>query len=510
MKKNLILIAFIIVKFILQYTLISPEYDLHRDEYLHLDQGSHLAWGYISVPPVTSWFAYLIKLLGNGVFWVKFFPALFGALTLLIVWKTIETLKGGIYALVLGSLAILVSVILRINILFQPNSFDIFFWTFLYFTLVKYIQTNQSKWLHWLGIAAGFGILSKYNIAFLIIGLIPALLCTKQRIIFINKDFYISIGIAFIIVLPNVIWQITNHFPTLNQLKALSDTQLVNVNRGDFIKEQFLNFLSSIHIIIAAFFSFFIYAPFKKYRFIVISYVITLSVFIFFKAKGYYAIGLYPILIAFGSVYLEYLFSNGWKKYLQYVAIGLTIVLCIPFLRLAFPYMSPAEMQQHNERYKSFGLLRWEDGKDHSMPQDFADMVGWSNLAKVVDSTYEITDQKENTLVMCDNYGQAGAINYYSKFKDIHAVSFNADYINWIPLSKEIKNIILVKDATDSDSARTKERPYFDTIQLVGINNNVFSREVGTKIFLLKGAKVDINKIILQRIQAEKKGNVNQ
>ncbi|CEJ71010.1 hypothetical protein BN1195_03349 [Chryseobacterium oranimense G311] len=66
MKKNyLLLIFFIIAKFILQYSLISTEYELHRDEYLHLDQANHLAWGYLSVPPMNSWLAWLIKLLGG-------------------------------------------------------------------------------------------------------------------------------------------------------------------------------------------------------------------------------------------------------------------------------------------------------------------------------------------------------------------------------------------------------------------------------------------------------------
>ncbi|MBO9683803.1 MAG: glycosyltransferase family 39 protein, partial [Flavisolibacter sp.] len=101
-KKNFILLGFILLKFLLQYALINPYYDLHRDEYLHLDQANHLAWGYLSVPPVTSWIAWIIQLLGNSIFWVKFFPALFGALTVLVVWKTIEELKGNLFALVLG------------------------------------------------------------------------------------------------------------------------------------------------------------------------------------------------------------------------------------------------------------------------------------------------------------------------------------------------------------------------------------------------------------------------
>ena len=131
-------------------------------------------------------------------------------------------------------------------------------------------------------------------------------------------------------------------------------------------------------------------------------------------------------------------------------------------------------------------------------------MIGWKNLAKKVDSTYSLLPNKLNTLVFCDNYGQAGAINYYSKFKNINAVSFNADYINWIQLDREIKNIILVKEVDDDDSGRAKERPLFDTVRLVGENSNPYSRELGTKIFLLQGAKTDINKIFAEKIKEYK------
>ena len=46
-KRTVLLVGFIILKFVLQYVLIDPEYDLHRDEYLHLDQAGHPAWGYL-------------------------------------------------------------------------------------------------------------------------------------------------------------------------------------------------------------------------------------------------------------------------------------------------------------------------------------------------------------------------------------------------------------------------------------------------------------------------------
>jgi len=237
-----ILWGLILLKFILQYLLIDPVYELHRDEFLHLDQARHLAWGYTSVPPVTSWISYLIRLLGNDIFWIKFFPALFGALTMLVVWKTIEELKGGWFALTLGAISVLFSILLRINTLYQPNSLDILSWTLLYFALVKYISTEKSNWLYWAAVIFALGFLNKYNMAFLILGLIPAILLTKHRQIFRNKHLYGAVALALLLISPNLIWQYQNNFPLIHHLNELAATQLVNVNRADFLKEQLLFF----------------------------------------------------------------------------------------------------------------------------------------------------------------------------------------------------------------------------------------------------------------------------
>src|SRR6187549_721376 len=147
-KRTIILIGFIALKFLLQFLLLSPEYDLQRDEYLHLDQANHMAAGYLSVPPFTSWTSYIIQLLGNSRFWVKFFPATYGALTIYIVWKSVEELNGNLFALILGTTCVLFSALLRLNTLYQPNSFDVLSWTAMYYVLLRYFQTNHSKWLY--------------------------------------------------------------------------------------------------------------------------------------------------------------------------------------------------------------------------------------------------------------------------------------------------------------------------------------------------------------------------
>jgi len=61
-------------------------------------------------------------------------------------------------------------------------------------------------------------------------------------------------------------------------------------------------------------------------------------------------------------------------------------------------------------------------------------------------ATYNMipTDERENTLAICYNYGQAGALNYFNRKKMPEAYAYNTDYIYWLPRLKKIQNILLV------------------------------------------------------------------
>jgi hypothetical protein len=504
-KKTALLLFFIILKFVLQYFAIDSSYELHRDEFLHLDLGKHLAWGYQSVPPVTGWISYIILTLGNSVFWVKFFPALFGALTVVFVWKTIEALKGNLFALILGAVAVTFSVLLRINTLYQPNSLEFLCWTVLFYIIIKYINSNENKWIWLAALTFAIGFLNKYNISFLLIGLLPAFLLTEHRKIFVNKHFYLAILATLVIISPNLIWQYNNGLPVVHHLETLANTQLVYVNRFDFLKGQLLFFSGALFVIIAAFISFFRYPPFKKYKLFFWSYIFIIALYFYLKAKAYYAIGLYPMLLAFGAVYLEQLLQKGTWRYLRPVLIAIPILLMVPMHRIMLPVLSPEQIIKKADVFNKFGLLRWEDGKNHDLPQDFADMRGWKELAGIVDSAFDSITEKEQVLIHCDNYGQTGAINFYGKQTYIQAVSLNADYMNWYELDQtEYKHVILVQHHSDTDPNREREKPWFENISLVGEIKDPYSREKGGRVYLLKGAKISINDYFKKEIQGRK------
>lgn len=503
-SKYLLLLLFVLFKFCLQFSLISHEYSLHRDEFLHLDQGQHLDWGYVSVPPLSALISYVIYLLGNSVFWIKFFPALFGALTIVVVWETIETLKGNLFALVLGSVSVLFSVITRMNILFQPNSLDILVWTFFYYTIIQYITSEKNKWLYVAGITFAFGFLNKYNIIFLILGLLPAILFTTHRKVLANKHLYYALALAFFIVLPNLIWQFQHDFPVVGHMKELKETQLENVDLGDFIKEQILFFLGAFFVLIIGFISFWRYKAFKEYRVFFWSFLFTMIIFVFFKAKAYYTIGLYPILLAFGAIYTEKLLQGKWLKYLRPVAILIPVFLFIPMYQLAFPNVSPEHIMNNRERYKKLGMLEWEDGKEHDLPQDFADMLGWQELAQTTDKALNTIGNTSNTLIICDNYGQTGAVNFYAKNKSVKAVSFNADYVNWFPLEKKITTLVWVKEAENKEYLLKMGEKRFNQVIVFDSIENKLAREKGTTIYILKKPKTDVNVLLKKWISEAK------
>ena len=487
----IMLLFFVILKFVLQYVLIHPAFDLHRDEYLHLDQANHLAWGYESVPPFTSWISYIILLFGNHQWLIKFFPALYGCLTIIIVWKITHALQGGLFAKVLGAMAITFSAILRINILYQPNSFDILSWTAVYGSVIAYVLYERPRWLYAAAVCFALGFLNKYNIIFLLVGLLPAMLLTAHRKLFLNKHLYGAIMLAAVMIAPNLFWQYQNNFPVVRHMKALQESQLVHVDRFDFLKEQMLFFVSSLYILIAALLSFFMHKPYSKFRFLAYAFFITFLTFVYLKAKSYYAIGLYPILFSFGCIYLEQLLQRKPIAYLRPVLLAVTFLLGLPLLKIAFPIYHPRQMIEKSDMYNKFGMLRWEDGLNHSLPQDFADMLGWRELAKKVDDAQGMLQDSTLTLILCDNYGQAGAINYYSR-KRLKALSFNADYINWFDLGRTYQHIIRIKEFESDDRTIQNHEKDFEKVFVAGSIIDSLAREKGTTIYVFKNAKINI------------------
>ena len=498
----LYLLAFI--KLIIPFFLQNSYYQPHRDEFLYLAEGHHMAWGYMEVPPLLSLFAWVTNLFGGSMFWIKIWPALFGALTFLLTGKIIISLGGRSFALLLGWLPFMVDGYMRLFFLFQPNFLEVFFWTMLAFSLIRYVQTLQNKWLYIFGISAGLGMMSKYSVSFYAISIVAGLIFTRQRKIFLNKHFYYGILIAIIIFLPNLLWQYNHRFPVITHMQELQEQQLQFIDPVDFIISQFLMNLPCLFTWLTGLL-FLIFSPSGRiFRFIGWAYLFVVTLLVALHGKDYYSLGAYPVLFAFGGVYMEQLTTVKFK-WVRYVVVLFSVVLGLYALPLTMPVAKPETLAKY---YVATGLNeanKWEELQVHPLPQDFADMMGWKEMSLKAGAVYNSLPKevRMKTLVYCRGYFSAGALNFYRKESGLPEVySDNASFLLWMPEKYNIKNLLLVgHQIPDSDDK------VFQQFEKMTVKDSIVMplfRENGMKFVLFENGNDSINSIIEKGVAALK------
>jgi 4-amino-4-deoxy-L-arabinose transferase-like glycosyltransferase len=504
-KEYRILFLLALIKFTLPFLLQNPLYEPHRDEFLYLAEAHHMAWGFMEIPPLLSVFAWITNFFGHGIFWIKFWPSLFGALTYFLVGKIIIQLGGKAFALFLGFLPFILGLYLRLNFLFQPNFLEVFFWTMIAYSIFRFIQTGKNKWLYVLGISIGFGMISKYSVAFFAISILGGILITKNRKIILNKHLYFAALIALMIFLPTLLWEYYNHFPVVVHMKELQRTQLQYVSPKGFLIDQVLMNLPGFFIWLAGLF-FLVFKEKGKYRIFAWAYLFVILLLLYFHGKDYYSAGVYPVLFAFGAFQLER-FANKHSKAWKYVFIIIPLAIGIPIIPLGLPVAKPAKLAAYYNamHVEKVGFLKWEDLKNHPLPQDFADMLGWKEMTTKTAAAYSTltSEEKKNAIIFADNYGEAGAINFYrDQYNLPEAYSDNASFLYWLPDSINIINIVLITD--DKEEMQHPFLKDFSSAVLFDSITNVYARERGSLIIILKGANEKMREMFRKKIEADK------
>lgn len=500
----LYLLAFL--KIVIPYFLQNSFYEPHRDEFLYLAEGHHLAWGFMEVPPMLSVFAWLTHVFGDGIFWIKLWPSLFGAGTFIIAGEIVLSLGGRAFALLLLFLPFIFGAYLRLFFLFQPNTPEVFFWTMIAYSTVRFVQTQKNKFLYLLGVSIGLGMLSKYSVSIFVASVFIGLLFTRHRTIFLNKHFWLAMVIGFIIFLPNLIWQYIEKFPVVYHMNELQRTQLQYVNPIHFLLDQLLMNFPCVFIWIAGLWYVSFLSKGKNYRFIGWSYLFVIVLLLIGHGKNYYALGVYPVLFAFGGVHLEELTAikrKGWR----FIYVIVPILLGIYFIPLLLPVFRPDKLAHFYSKTNmaKTGLLRWEDLKDHPLPQDFSDMLGWEEMAQKMSKAYETLDsnEKKHTIIFCDNYGMAGAVSFYAKKYHLpEAYSDNASFLYWLPEGMHIDNLLLITD--DKNEMQHDFVKDFSSAVVTDSVTAPFAREHGDLIILFKGGNDAFNQMFKEKIEKDK------
>lgn len=472
------------------HVLTSTNYHLHRDEYLYFDEGKHLDWGFMEVPPVTPFLGKLADLLGGSVFAIRLFPALIGSLTIILAGFLVKRLGGKTWAILFCCLGLLFSpALLNTNSLLQPVSFNQFFWFLTAYVLLLYVQTQKASYAYLFGLSLALGFLTKYSIIFYALGLLLGILLTPERKLLRQKEPYIALGMALLIALPNLLWQYQHNFPILAHMEELAESQLVHVNWGDFIGSQFLFHVSLSVIWIAGLITLFTISRLKAYRFIGIAWLSTLLLIGFLHGKAYYTIGAFTILFPVGAIGIEHAFKKNTGKFVLLMLIILPILPALPY---ALPILSIDKMKKYAtymSQYEGFDTqLKWEDGKYYDLPQDYADMQGWEELSqRVADFYYSLTpEQQSQTMIYAGSYGHASSLNYFQdKYKLPDIQGLNGSHMIWAKRNVDFKYQIMIEEEKQHTSTWFEEMTVVDSI------HNPYAREKGY-IHFRQNPKLDV------------------
>lgn len=456
-------------------------YELHRDEYLYYQQGQHFALGYLENPPLIGYLGMISSWLGGSEAWIKFWPCLFGAATVVLTCLIVAELGGKIFAQFIGGLSIITGSFIRMHYLFQPNFLDIFFWTLAVYFLIRYISSKEQKFILWLAISLAFGWWGKYSILFMAIAIVTGLLLSPYRKVFANKKTWVAAAVAFLIILPNIIWQYFHNWPLLHHMEELQSTQLKYINKKDFLAEQVMMLLSVAVIWITGL----IWVLRKKeWRILGIVYVAVIALLLLGSGKAYYAVGVYPMLLAAGAVAIERFSEKRiWIRYiLPIVIIGFNYMI----MPLLLPTRTPEKLAVY---YEKIGFKnKWEDLQYHPLPQDFADMLGWKELTGKTEKFYTgLPDStKANTTIFCSNYGQAGALKFYGRDDDFKnkIISTNGSFALWMPESAARKNFLFIADREPDNKNPIFQ--HFEKSRVVDVVTDKYSRQYGNKIIYLE------------------------
>ncbi len=482
-----------LLKFVLPIFLQDSLYELQRDEFLYYQQGQHLALGYLENPPLLSYLGMISSGFGGSEAWIKFWPCLFGAATVVLTCLITAELGGKIFAQFLSSLGIITGAYLRIHYLFQPNILDIFFWTLAVYFLIRYVNTKDQKFIYWLAISLALGWWGKYSVIFMAAAMLGGIILSPYRQMLTRKHSWLAAGIGLLIVIPNLWWQYGHNWPLVHHMKELQETQLRFMNPLDFIKDQFMLLLTVVFIWIGGLIWLFKH---KECRFLFYTYILVILLLILGRGKSYYSLGIYPLLLAAGAVAWEqWTEKRRWTRYALSLLILVLGYLVQPML---LPIWKPGKLAAF---YTKIGFDHvWEDQEKHPLPQDFADMLGWKELAEKTEHYFNSLPDtvKNKTIIYGRHYGHAGSLNYYGKDKNFKSrvITDNGSFLLWIPENLMMEHLIFIGRKMPGKDDEVFQ--HFEKVTVIDSVTNHFSRQYGDKIIFFEN--IDSSGLRLARV----------
>lgn len=325
--------------------------ELFHDEALYWAFAERVSWGYFDHPPVTAWLIALTSWL-PGELGVRLPFILMTCGTVYFLWRLIQPKDALLFHGILAGLPLM-----HVGGFFAaPDVPLIFLMTLFLFWYKSYYYQDSYLIAIALGVTLGLMGLAKYHAI-----LFALALALSNVTLFKRKSFYLLVAMAFVVVLPHLIWQwqhdwVSFRFHLFSRRGAAPWSWLFV---GDYIAGQLAIYglLLSLILMTASI----RYQPNDhydcayKYTFFTVFLFFTLSVFRGRVEANWTAMAMPPV------VYLSYFFlesRKNWRKWtLVFAGISLFVVLALRLI-LAVEIIDPSVMN----RNETHGFKSWAEG----------------------------------------------------------------------------------------------------------------------------------------------------
>jgi hypothetical protein len=479
----------------LVHLVANAHYDVFRDELYFIVCGLHPAFGYVDQPPLIPLIAAAsFKLFGTALTPLRLVPALASAGTVALTADLARRLGGGRFAQTLAGLCVLLApALLAGGVLLSTDCLQPLSWLACAWILVRLVDSGDERWWLVFGAVVGVSFESKYLIALYIAALAIGVVATPLRRSLARPWLYAGAALALAIALPNVLWQAQHGWPFLGVAGADVGGKAVGRSPLGFLLQQALFVgLTSALVWLVGLWRLGVRPPHPELRALAIAYVVLLAIVIAANGKAYYVTPIYPALFAAGGVAWE-----AWLK--RPIARGIAVVaVVVPGLvaaPTALPILPPATLVAYMQAVGfSLKATQTENMKLSALPQYFADMFGWREMAAAVSAAYQDLppEERAQAVFFAPNYGEAAALDVYGPaLGGPPAISGHNSYFLWGPGGASGEVVITL--GRDADGYGR----YYGDVRAVGRIDAAYAMpyETGLTIWVLRQPRAPIAEI---------------
>jgi hypothetical protein len=474
----------------LLHALANGNYGFSRDELYFIVCGQRPDFGYVDQPPVVPLLAAGAHAIFGDFLWgFRLLPALVMSATAAASAEFARVVGGGRFAQWLAGLAVLLGpIFLAWGVLFSTDLFQPLTWLALAWILVRLEQTGDERWWLAFGAVAGFSFETKYLIAFFLMALAIGLLATPRWRSLSRPWIWLGALIAGVLILPNVLWQQAHGWPFIELGKAGSGGKNIAFSQPAFLREQLLlaGPLAAV-VWLSGLWACLVRPKLATARAFAIAWLVLFEVFVVIHGKSSYMASIYPVLLAFGAVRIE-----TWVKIpaARAAAIGAVALAGAVVAPLTLPIL-PVDAFVRYQKAIGAKPTTGEHLTLAALPQYYADMFGWPEMARKVAEVYRALPPQDRARAVFfgENYGEAAAIDVFGPRLGLPpAISGHNQYFLWGPRGHDGSVIIIIGGAPQHYA------DLFNRFDVVGRIDAPYAMpyETGQPIYVLRDMKTPL------------------